>query len=149
MDVSAREMAALLEQRLRALDFVGFAELFAEDAVFEYPFEHPAWPASVHGRAAIAEHLAGSRKEIRSLIELTGVETTVHETTDPEVVVLEHVAVGTTVATGQPFRFASGVGVVTVRDGVVVRYRDYTNPLGAAKATGRLTEFAAGIASSA
>jgi len=58
---------------------------------------------------------------------------------------LEHEVASVTRATGQPFRFASGVGVVTVRDGAVVRYRDYTNPLGSAAATGLLPELLASL----
>jgi uncharacterized protein len=134
--VSAREVAALLVERLRNLDFAGFAELFAEESVFEHPFQTPGSPPSIHGRAAIREYLVESRAAVRSLIELSDIETTVHETTDPGVVVVESVVSGTTVATGQPFRFASAVNVITVRDGQVVRFRDYTNPLGAARATG-------------
>lgn len=146
---SAREMVELIRQRLAAADFAGFADLFADDGVFEYPFVVPGWPPVLHGRAEIREHVVESRRDVRSRIELTGFETTVHETTDPEVVVVEHEASGITVATGEPFRFASGVGVLTVRDGKVVHYRDYANPIGAAIAAGRLPELAAGLAAMA
>ncbi|HEX4722023.1 MAG TPA: nuclear transport factor 2 family protein [Pseudonocardiaceae bacterium] len=141
--MSAREMVALIQQRLGAADFAGFADLFADEAVFEYPFVVPGWPSVLHGRAAIREHIVDSRRDVRSRIELTGFESTVHETSDPEIVVVEHEALGISVATGEPFRFASGVGVLTVRDGQIVRYRDYANPIGTAIASGRLPELAA------
>jgi hypothetical protein len=137
---SARAIAELMGQRLLALDFGGFADLFAEDGVFEYPFLAPGWPPVIHGREAIRAHLVESRRALRSAIELTAVDTTVHETTDPAVLVLEHVASGTTVATGASFEFASGVAVLTVRDGQVARYRDFTNPLGSAAVTGLLPD---------
>ncbi len=149
MAASARQVAELMGERLGATDFSGFADLFAEDGVFEYPFENPSWPPVLRGREEIRAHLVESRRGIRSLIELTGFDTVVHETTDPAVLVLEHEVSGRTIATGEAFRFASGVGIVTVRDGQIARYRDYTNPLGAAKVTGRLAELAAGLAARA
>ena len=143
------DIAELMRQRLSQADLAGFADLFAVDAVFEYPFENPGWPAVIHGRHEIRAHLVESRRDIRSLIEITAFDTVVHETADPEVLVLEHEVTGVTKATGQPFRFASGVGVLTVRDGEAVRYRDYTNPLGSAAATGLLPQLLARLAAPA
>jgi ketosteroid isomerase-like protein len=144
-----RDIAELMRQRLFQADMAGFADLFAADAVFEYPFEHPAWPPVIHGRDAIRDHLVETRRYLTSLIEITAFDTVVHETADPEVLVLEQEAAGITKATGRPFRFASGIGVLTVRDGEAVRYRDYTNPLGSAAATGLLPELLAGLAAQA
>jgi ketosteroid isomerase-like protein len=144
-----RDIAELMRQRLSQADMAGFADLFAADAVFEYPFEHPGWPTVIHGRDEIRDHLVESRRDLTSLIEITAFDTVVHETADPEVLVLEYEVAGVTKATGRPFRFASGVGVLTVRDGEVVRYRDYTNPLGAAAATGQLPRLLAGLAARA
>jgi uncharacterized protein len=144
-----RDVAELMRQRLSQADMGGFAELFAADAVFEYPFENPGWPSVIHGRDEIRKHLVESRRDLTSLIEITAFDTVVHETADAEVVVLEHEVAGVTKATGQPFRFASGVGILTVRDGEAVRYRDYTNPLGSAAATGLLPQLLARLAAPA
>jgi ketosteroid isomerase-like protein len=130
------EVAELVAQRLAAVDMSGFADLFATDAVFEYPFGFPGAPAVVHGREALREHLVESRRDIASLIAVAGVTPTIHETSDPEVAVVELEINGTTLTTGQPFRFHSGVEVMRVRDGEIVEYRDYTNVLGAASITG-------------
>jgi ketosteroid isomerase-like protein len=51
----------------------------------------------------------------------------VHQTGDPEVVVAELELRGTVRGTGRPFAFPS-VGVIRVRDGRIVAYRDYYNP---------------------
>jgi ketosteroid isomerase-like protein len=141
-----REIAELLWQRLSRTDLAGFADLFAADAVFEYPFEHPGWPSVIHGRDEIRDHLVETRGNLGSMIEITAFDTVVHETVDPEVLVLELEVTGVTKATGEPFRFASGICVLTVRDGEVVRYRDYTNTLGAAAATGMLPRMLANLA---
>jgi ketosteroid isomerase-like protein len=143
---SPREVAELIRQRLAAVDMAGFSDLFAVDGVFEYPFGFPGAPSVLRGRAEIKAHLVESRRDLGSLIEVDDVTATVHETTDPEVVILETEVTGTTLATGSPFRFVSGVGVVTVRDGDVVGYRDYTNVLGAARITGGRGAAATGLA---
>jgi ketosteroid isomerase-like protein len=134
---SAREVAELIRQRLADVDMSGLVDLFADDAVFEYPFGFPGAPSELRGRDEIRAHLVESRRDVPSLIDVTEVHSTVHETTDPDVVVCELEVAGTTTATGEPFRFASSVGVLTVHNGLVVRFRDYTNVLGAAAATGR------------
>jgi ketosteroid isomerase-like protein len=103
----------------------------------------------IHGRDEIRDHLVETRAHLGNLIEITGVDTVVHDTADLEVVVLELEVAGIRKATGAPFRFASGVGILTVRDGEAVRYRDYTNPLGSAAATGLLPALLAGLAAQA
>ena len=52
----------------------------------------------------------------------------VHQSTDPDVVIAEFEAEGVVVATGEPYR-AAYIVVVTTRDGEIVSYRDYWNPL--------------------
>lgn len=136
MPRTTRETVDELLRRLRELDHGGFADLFDEDGVLEYPFGFPGSPSSVRGRDAIRTHLTESRAGVRDLITITSIDAAVHQTTDPDVIVWETEISGSRVATGEPFRFCSGVGVLTIKDGQVVRMRDYTNVLGAAEATG-------------
>jgi ketosteroid isomerase-like protein len=143
---SPLDVAELIRQQLLTADMVGFTDLFAVDGVFEYPFGLPGAPSVLRGRDQIKAHLVESRQDVRQLIEITDVTATVHQTTDPEVVILETEVTGTTLATGEPFRFVSGVGVVTVREGEVVHYRDYMNALGAARITKGQGAIGAGLA---
>lgn len=136
MTRTAVQIVELIRQRLKVADMDGFADLFAEDGVFEYPFGVPGMPSVLEGREAIRRHVVESRRDIRSLLAIDDIVSTVHETADPNVVITESDIVGTTLATGEPFRFRSGVSVVTVRDGEVVGFRDYMNVLGAARITG-------------
>lgn len=142
---TAVEIVELIRQRLKAADMSGFADLFAEDGVFEYPFDVPGMPSRLVGREAIRRHVVESRRDIRSLVSIDDIESTVHRTTDPNVVITESDVTGTTLATGEPFRFRSGVSVVTVRDGEVVGFRDYMNILGAARITGGRAELVQGL----
>lgn len=52
----------------------------------------------------------------------------IHETKDPEVVIVEYDVHGTVVPTGAPLH-QTIIAVIRVRDGLVVSYRDYLNPL--------------------
>lgn len=133
----AAEIAEQLRQRMVEVDWPGFAAFFADDALFEYPFGFPGAPPEIRGRTAIEAHLIESRAHVRSTISVSDIETTVHETTDPGVVIIEFRVSGTRLATGEAFSFESGVCVLTVRDGAVTRFRDYSNTIGAAHATGR------------
>ena len=58
-----------------------------------------------------------------------------HETRDPEVIVVEFVATGVVVATGRPYELRY-IAVLTVRDGQLVHYRDYWDPIAAQELLG-------------
>ncbi|QDY08289.1 nuclear transport factor 2 family protein [Micromonospora sp. HM134] len=109
---------------LLAKDMPGFIALFADDAALEFPFAPAGQPGRIAGRAAVHDYLI-DYPAILDVREIT--EVTVHETTDPAVIVTEFTAVGVVVATGEPYRLRY-IAVLTVRDGHIVRYRDYWNP---------------------
>ena len=66
-------------------------------------------------------------------------DSTIHQTTDPEVIVAEYGLDGEMTGTGEPFcaRYAM---VITVRDGHMVHSRDYAGPISGARLLGRLPE---------
>ncbi|GAA1023885.1 MULTISPECIES: nuclear transport factor 2 family protein [Amycolatopsis] len=106
-------------------DMAGFVQLFAEDAVLEFPFAAPSEPKRVEGRAALAEYL----RDYPNLFDVREVAAKrVHQTTDPEVSIAEFELAGIAVATQKPYRLGYVV-VLTVRDGLIHRYRDYFSPL--------------------
>lgn len=83
-------------------------------------------PARLQGRAEIRRYLTAASKapirfhEFRDLL--------VHETTDPEVIIVEYEAHGTITTTAAPYH-QSIIAVFRVRDGQILSYRDYLNPL--------------------
>jgi hypothetical protein len=68
----------------------------------------------------------------------------VRETTDPEVVVTEITHHGWSHVTGAPYRFTA-LGVIRVRDGEIVCYDDYMDPIALARLLGRTGELAAAL----
>lgn len=123
------------EEQVRHLldkNMEGWLDTFADDAVFELPFAPADYPRKLEGRAAIAEYV----KDYTKHIDLTGFpELTVHQALDPAVIVVEALAEGRVIATGNPYQ-VSYVWVITVKNGKIVRQRDYWNPLAVQDALG-------------
>ncbi|WP_308102854.1 nuclear transport factor 2 family protein [Lentzea sp. CC55] len=120
MDLIPRALQLLLDK-----DMAGFAGLWAEDGVMEFPFAPPGWPARLEGRAAIEDYL----RDYPEMLDIRGFpKQVVHRTTDTGVLIAEFDAEGVVVATGKPYR-ASYIAVITTRDGEIAHYRDYWNPL--------------------
>jgi ketosteroid isomerase-like protein len=106
-------------------DYDGYVDLLHDEIVFEFPFAPPGRPKRVEGKADLRDYLGRypGRIEFVRLLKMV-----VHETVDPEVVVLEMSIEGRLKTTGEPYQMGY-ISVVTVRDGRILRYRDYWNPL--------------------
>lgn len=121
--------AELLDRRRQLTmsgDVDGLADLFATDAVIEWPFlGTPGAPARLQGRDAIREH---SHQVAQAPVRLERYEVTqLHRTADPEVVVVEMEADATITTTGQTIA-ATSIQVLRIRDGHIVLFRDYADP---------------------
>ena len=142
MDRSPREVAELV-RRMVAGEGVVFADLFAEDGVLRFPFAPPGMPREIRGREAIRAART-SEAGSRSLLVMDAVELVVRQTDDPEVVVTEIEHYGHSHALNGPYRFRA-LGVVRVRDGEIVSYDDYMDPIAMAALLGRTDELAAAL----
>jgi uncharacterized protein len=119
----------IVEQILRAgrdLDVEAFVALMAPDGYIEWPYRPPGAPARLQGRAEIRRHLTTAAGGFIRFEEYRNV--VVHETTDPEVVIVEYDAHGTVLASGAPFE-QRVIAVFRVQEGHIRSYRDYINPL--------------------
>jgi ketosteroid isomerase-like protein len=144
MDRSPREVAELVRQMV-AGEGVVFADLFAEDGVLRFPFAPPGMPREIRGREAIRAART-SEAGRRSLLVMDAVELVVRETDDPEVVVTEIEHHGHSHALDGPYRFRA-LAVVRVRDGEIVSYDDYMDPIAMAALLGRTDDLVAALAS--
>lgn len=97
------------------------AALYADDAVVTHPFAPSDAPLA--GRAALAEHFAAGPAVPR---EMRADDVVIHQTVDPEVVVAEFTYRGRATDTGRECATPC-VFVVRVRDGLIVRSRDYAH----------------------
>ncbi|MFC4147907.1 nuclear transport factor 2 family protein [Micromonospora mangrovi] len=126
MTATSREIVERVLRAGRELDVDTFVALMAPDGYIEWPYRPPGVPARVQGRAEIRRHLTEVAKGFIRFHEYRAV--VLHETADPEVVIVEYDAHGTVVTTGAPFQ-QTVIAVIRVQDGRIVSYRDYVNPL--------------------
>jgi ketosteroid isomerase-like protein len=99
-------------------------DLWAPDVVIEQPFA-AGGPSRIVGRDAFLEKTRGSRAALPVRFEEVR-EVTVHETTDPDKIIVEYTLTGTILPTGERAS-APFIAVMEVRDGLVTRWREYQN----------------------
>ncbi|GAA3575674.1 nuclear transport factor 2 family protein [Amycolatopsis ultiminotia] len=109
-----------LSEGITAGRFAELAALYAEDTVVEHPQATPR-PTRIVGRRAIDERFRGT---LAGTLRLEAKNVVVHETTDPEVIVAEYDYVITSPETGKSAD-AANIQVLRIRDGLIVRSRDY------------------------
>ncbi|MGW4590056.1 nuclear transport factor 2 family protein [Amycolatopsis thermoflava] len=134
----AHEALDRLHERVLAHDMDGFADVFAPGGVMEFPFAPPGWPI-LRGREAVREYV----RDYTDNVDITAITSqTRHETTDPDVLIVEWEVDGTALRTGLPYRMRY-VNVVRVGAEGIESLRDYWSPLAAGHVLGRLGELVA------
>jgi ketosteroid isomerase-like protein len=135
-------------ERLRAVlsanDREGFADLMAVDGIVEWPFRGPGAPPRLEGRDAIREYVVHSPLARLMRFEDLRLDA-VHETSDPEVIIVETTTIGRVLETDGRFELPA-IAVLRIRCGEIVSYRDYVNPVAAAQAVGALPQLLAALA---
>jgi ketosteroid isomerase-like protein len=71
-------------------------------------------------------------------------ELAIHQTADPEVIVVEYELAGTVTTTGRRAA-APFIGVLQVRDGRIIRWREYQDAIAIAHALGQLPALLASV----
>ena len=115
---TARDVVESYLKLISAARFDEIADLYAEDAVVEHPFNPPneRW---LHGRAALGRHFA----QLAALDLDMHVEGLVmHATADPQTVISEFAYRG---RAGGRRVYRRNIFVTTVRDGRILHSRDY------------------------
>ncbi|MHC5258436.1 nuclear transport factor 2 family protein [Streptomyces sp. UC4497] len=122
-EVLARYYQAMLDKAPDDL-----SDLYAVDGVHEFPFSSPGFPPRYEGREAVR---AGYRRAWGSSpVQVQEVRKIgVYETTDPEVIIAEHVVMGTLPTKDTTFT-VPGLLILHVRNGLIIRVRDYMDGLG-------------------
>ncbi|MFC6084469.1 nuclear transport factor 2 family protein [Sphaerisporangium aureirubrum] len=117
-------------------------DLLAEDLVVETPFAPPGRPRRWEGRDAWLAFARPARATFPFELRRRGV--VVHETPDPEVIVVEYELGGALPGTDHE-AWAPFIGVLRARDGKVVHWREYQNAIAIAAATGGLPDLLASL----
>jgi ketosteroid isomerase-like protein len=115
-----------LHQFVLQYDADGQAELFAQDAIWEFPFAPTGIQHQLSGREQIRTVIKGgmqrSRQSGRRLLRYENV--VVHQTQNPELIIVEFTLHGENAATGEPYDVPY-IQVLQVRDGQIILLRDY------------------------
>jgi uncharacterized protein len=115
--------------------------LYAEQTDVLHPFDPLRHPA-LRSRDELREHFTSASAGPGPTRRVANV--TIHQTTDPEVIVAEFEYQGTSGDTGEPYS-VPGIFVLRVRNGEIVSSRDYFDHLAAARARGQLEALIAAV----
>ncbi|MGN6825855.1 nuclear transport factor 2 family protein [Paucibacter sp. M5-1] len=108
-----------------AKDIKGWAELCDENVVVEFPFAPDPGSRKLIGRTAIYEYL----KNYPSVIDVQSAPTmTIRGTDDPDLAIAEWSVSGRVISNGNPYEMSYAT-FVTFKDGLIVKYREYWNPM--------------------
>jgi ketosteroid isomerase-like protein len=108
-----------------AKDMKGWSLLCAEDVVAEFPFAPQGSPRRLEGREALYEYL----RNYPSVIDVrSNPDRRIYSTEDPNVVIAEWSVSGEVIANGNAYEMSYAT-FVTFKDGLIVNYREYWDPL--------------------
>ena len=142
MPLTPREVAEQV-RKMVAGEGVVFADLFAPDGVLAYPFAAPGQPPELRGQDTIRAFF-GALGQSRELFTQDGVDAVTWQTDDPEVVITQITHHGKSHVTGGPYQLTA-LGIIRVRDGMIVRYEDYMDPIALARLLGRTDDLATAL----
>ena len=111
-------------------DMKGWTDLCDENVVAEFPFAPPGSPARIESKAALYEYL----RNYPSFIDVREIPTVkTYATDDKDIIVAEWNVSGKVISNGNPYEMNYAT-FVSFRDGLIVNYREYWNPLAFIKA---------------
>jgi ketosteroid isomerase-like protein len=129
-EVRARNRAAL-DGAVAAInrgDAVAQMTHCTDDLVLEFPFSDP--PKRLEGKDVIQPYLVNALSMFRLDLRVGAV----HESTDPDLLIVEAAATGTFLPNDAPYENRYVI-FYRFRDGLICHQREYFNPLAAQRAT--------------
>ena len=111
--------------RFLAKDMKGWAKLCDENVVAEFPFAPVGSPARIEGRTALYEYLRNYPNfiDVREIPRLK-----IYPIDDTNVAIAEWSVSGTVLGNRNPYEMSYAT-FATFRDGLIVNYREYWNPM--------------------
>ena len=108
-----------------AKDMKAWTDLCADDVVAEFRFAPEGSPRRIEGRVALYEYLRGYPE----VIDVQALPTMrIYTTDDPDMAIAEWSVTGRVLTNGNPYEMSYAT-FVTFKNGLMVNYREYWNPL--------------------
>ncbi|QMU71598.1 nuclear transport factor 2 family protein [Streptacidiphilus sp. P02-A3a] len=142
---SRLELVERLRTAMETKDKHAFVDQFADDGVYELPFALDGAPSRWEGIDTIRALLTAD-SPMSKLLDIQRVSVQAQPGVTPDVVTVEFTVEGKNASTGEAFSFLSSIGVIRVRDGKIVYYRDYPSSLRGAQVAGMLKPYAESLA---
>ncbi|MHB0992341.1 MAG: nuclear transport factor 2 family protein [Burkholderiales bacterium] len=121
-----KEIFSRLHEFVIKYDAEGQADLFSEDAVWEFPFAPEGIPKIIEGRekiiAAAKAGMERSKKKGRRITDYKSVE--IYETNNPEVIIAEFTLQGEITSTGKTYEIPY-IQLLKTHNDKILLLRDY------------------------
>lgn len=127
VDLTPRDLFEQMQQQWFTQPGPLTGELLADDVVVEAPFAPPGRPARFEGKQQWLNFANPQRAAFPTRIDACRT-LAIHDTTDPATIVVEYELTGTSPTTNQQGT-ATFIGVLTARNGKIVRWREYQNTM--------------------
>jgi ketosteroid isomerase-like protein len=127
MDTTPRDVFHRMRQQWLGHPGALTGDDLTDDVIVEFPFAAPGRPNRLEGKQRFLEFANPQRATLP--IHFDDCRTVaIHDTADPNTIVVEYELTGTSTKTNQQST-AAFVAVLTFRDGKVARWREYQNTL--------------------
>ncbi|WP_218002021.1 nuclear transport factor 2 family protein [Microtetraspora malaysiensis] len=134
MQITPREMFQRMRQQWLSHSTALTGDDLADDVIIETPFARPGGPTRFEGKRQFLEFANPRRAAFPVRFDRCRA-TAVHDTQDPETIIVEYELTGTSTKTNRQST-AAFIGVLTVHDGKVVLWREYQDTLAIMQAIG-------------
>lgn len=126
MPTTPRELFQQMQQQWFGQATALTGDLLADDVIVETPFASPG-PLRIQGRQQFLDHANPQRAMFPVRFDACRT-TAIHDTTDPDTIVVEYELTGTSTRTARQATTAF-IGVLTASDGKIALWREYQNTM--------------------
>lgn len=117
---------------LKAQNMDEWSQLWAEDAVIEFPYAPPGSSSRLEGKQAIFNFFKDSSKYVKFF---AWSDLQIYPMLDPDTIFVEFRGIGEVIETGRSYNQVY-CGLLRIKDGKIAFYREYWNPVIAQEAFG-------------
>lgn len=122
--MNAKNILVRSLQLLENGDARGWCDLFHPNGVLEFPYAPPGWKTRFEGREAIWKHM----QKFPEHLTVRFSEVSFYQTVDPDLAIGEFHGDGRATVSGGKLD-QDYISLLWTKDGQIVRYRDFWNPL--------------------